>query len=260
MVNLKVAGNQRWKLGGIVGSLILFFGVSYVLKQSLTSHGNLTLLYAASRFVLAGLLSLWMFSFFKTAKLTTPSRIGFQRPIRIWLGLIVIFFASLLVLKLNIIFAAGLKLGQLFNIALIAISAGVYEEVLCRGLLFSYFLGVFRSKKHVLLWTAVASSLIFGLLHLSHLFYGQSVQTTLQQVFYAFVIGLAFSAIRISTNGIWVGMIIHSLIDFDPLINLQTQGNGNWLGYLIIFTPLLIISLLYLVKVNRLLSHQEPLK
>ncbi|WP_203649462.1 CPBP family intramembrane glutamic endopeptidase [Secundilactobacillus yichangensis] len=259
MYNLKAVGNQRWKLGAIAGSLVIFFGVSYFLRQmiTMTDHGIVTFGYAAARLILAVVLGLIMAYFFKTVRITSPGSIGYQRPIRIWLALILFFFISILSLKLHVIFSMGLTPVQLFNIALIALSAGIFEETLCRGLLFSFFLGIFQSKNQSLLWTATASSLVFGLLHLSHLFNGQSVQTTLQQVFYAFVIGMAFSAIRISTNGIWVGLVIHSLIDFDPTITAQMQGDGSWAADLIIFTPLLIIALLYLVKVNTLINHHR---
>ncbi|GAX03909.1 membrane protein [Secundilactobacillus pentosiphilus] len=262
MYKLKVAGDQRWKLVAIVGSLVIFFGVSNSLRHAvtMTDHGVVTLTYAASRLILALVLGLAMAYFFKTVRITSPGSIGYQRPIRTWLALILFFFISLLLVKLGVIFSMGFQPAQLFNIALIALSAGIFEETLCRGLLFSFFLGIFQSKNQSLLWTAVSSSLVFGLLHLSHLFNGQSVQTTMQQVFYAFVIGMAFSAIRISTNGIWVGLVIHSLIDFDPTITAQMQGNGNWAAAVIIFTPLLLISLVYLVKANTLIDHRPVLK
>ncbi|MDH5018535.1 CPBP family intramembrane glutamic endopeptidase [Limosilactobacillus fermentum] len=40
----------------------------------------------------------------------------------------------------------------------------------------------------------------------------------MQQVFYALILGLALSFIRLLTNGLWVGILPHSLIDFQPTI------------------------------------------
>ncbi|MFC6253628.1 CPBP family intramembrane glutamic endopeptidase [Secundilactobacillus hailunensis] len=259
MYHLKIVGDQRWQLGAAIGSLMVFFGVSDSLKHLLvmTSHGIVTFPYAAARLLLAIMLALCMFFFIKTGKITTPGRIGYQRPIRTWLALIMLFFATILLGKFYEMSVVAPKPLQLFNIALIALSAGIYEEILCRGLLFSFFLGIFKARKQPLLWTAIASSLVFGLLHLMNLVGGQSLQTTLQQVFYAFVIGMMFSAIRISTNGLWVGILIHSLIDFDPSIATPMTGNGNWAVDLIVFIPLLMIAVLYLVNVDRLIVRQS---
>lgn len=260
MYNLKVAGDQRWKLGAFVGSLVIYFGSSYILQRvvPVTDHGIVTLAYATSRVILAVVLGIIMAACFKTVRVTSPGSIGYQRPIRIWLVLTLFWLISILLLILhsNVSSFLEFKPAQFLSVALIALSAGIYEETLCRGLLFSFFLGLFRSKMQPLLWAAFASSLLFGLLHLAHLFSGQSVPTTLQQVFYAFVVGMAFSVIRISTNGIWVGIVIHSLVDFQPGITTETQGNGNWASTLVIFTPLLIFSVMYLVKVNRLINQR----
>lgn len=258
MYHLKIVGDQRWKLSAAMGSLVIFFGVSDGLKHLLavTSHGIVTLPYAAARLLLAIVLALCMAYFFKTVKITVPRRIGYQRPIRTWLALIMLFFATILLGKFYEMSVAAPRPLQLFNIALIALSAGIYEETLCRGLLFSFFIGIFKARRQPLLWTAMASSLVFGLLHLMNLVSGQSVQTTLQQVFYAFVIGMMFAAIRISTNGLWVSILIHSLIDFDPSIATPMTGNGNWTVDLIVFLPLLMITVLYLVNVDRLVDWQ----
>ncbi|HFX3801496.1 TPA: CPBP family glutamic-type intramembrane protease, partial [Enterococcus faecium] len=55
---------------------------------------------------------------------------------------------------------------------------------------------MFKAKKHALVWSSIVSSCLFGLFHLSNLTM-QSFNTTMQQFFYATVLGLCFSVIRI---------------------------------------------------------------
>ncbi|EMF0403672.1 CPBP family intramembrane metalloprotease, partial [Enterococcus faecium] len=80
-----------------------------------------------------------------------------------------------------------------------AISTGIFEESLARLLTFSAFLEMFKAKKHALVWSSIVSSCLFGLFHLSNLTM-QSFNTTMQQFFYATVLGLCFSVIRIRFN------------------------------------------------------------
>lgn len=98
--------------------------------------------------------------------------------------------------------------------------------------------------------------LFLGLLHLSNLTF-QSVDATMQQVFYALILGLALSFIRILTNGLWVGILLHSLIDFQPTIATGGSAATNWGSLLLIFLPLFVISLLWLWFADRLLLKRR---
>ncbi|WP_420741428.1 type II CAAX prenyl endopeptidase Rce1 family protein [Limosilactobacillus fermentum] len=97
---------------------------------------------------------------------------------------------------------------------------------------------------------------VHGLLHLSNLTF-QSVDATMQQVFYALILGFALSFIRLLTNGLWVGILLHSLIDFQPTIATGGSAATNWGSLLLIFLPLFVISLLWLWFADRLLLKKK---
>ena len=132
----------------------------------------------------------------------------------------------------------------------VALAAGIGEEVLCRVLLFNLFAKIFENKKYVLVWACLASSVLFGLFHLINLTHGE-VNATLQQVFYATAIGLAFSYIHISTNRIWLCIVMHFLLDLQPNIATMDAQASPWGVILLIFGTVMTISLLSIYAFNR---------
>ncbi|MBP2057508.1 membrane protease YdiL (CAAX protease family) [Lactobacillus colini] len=131
-----------------------------------------------------------------------------------------------------------------------AIGAGFGEEFIFRNLLFNAFLGVFRNNKYSLALSSITISAIFGLMHLVNLTH-QDWAATSQQVFYAFAIGLLFCVIHIWSNTMIVPALMHFLFDFSPVIKTATTVAVPWAGILIIFLPLLVVSLLWIVIYNR---------
>lgn len=88
---------------------------------------------------------------------------------------------------------------------------GVFEEVLCRGLIIPVLL--FGCKKHNIFKAAFISSALFGSWHIMNFFYGASFRTTAIQIVYAFGIGMVFAAVYLRTGSLWPSIIVHSLID-----------------------------------------------
>lgn len=107
---------------------------------------------------------------------------------------------------------------------IIALTAGIFEEFLVRILIFDGFSQLFNHKKYNLLLASIYSSILFGIFHLSNLSF-QSMEITLQQVFYAMALGLVFCFIRLKTNGILICILLHSLIDFQP--NIADSGTAS---------------------------------
>lgn len=120
---------------------------------------------------------------------------------------------------------------------LMAFSAGVFEEFLCRGLLLS----------------ALASGVFFGLFHFMNLISGQGLQQTLQQATYAFVIGAIFAAIRLTTNSLTWVVLIHALIDWQPGISVDHAVSTitSWPIFLAVWGVLLAVAVVFLVGFDR---------
>ncbi|KRN78081.1 hypothetical protein IV67_GL000097 [Weissella minor] len=143
----------------------------------------------------------------------------------------------------------------------VAISAGFLEEYLTRGYLFNLcqrLLNHYHVTTYPLLIASLFNSLIFGSLHLMNYFLGgQGLTATLQQVFYATCMGLLFSAFRIATNTIYIGAILHFLLDWQLSITQGAAGVSDWLGIIIIFLPMALFSLLFIMTVDQQVKKQH---
>lgn len=131
-----------------------------------------------------------------------------------------------------------------------ALGAGFAEEFIFRNLFFNVFIGVFKKQKYALLWASISVSAIFGLMHLVNLTH-QSWAATSQQVFYAFAIGVLFCVIHIWSNTMVVPAMMHFLFDFSPIMKTATTTAIPWAGVLIIFLPILVVSLLWIFFYNK---------
>lgn len=136
---------------------------------------------------------------------------------------------------------------------LMAFSAGVFEEFLCRGLLLSAFVDAFKKQPYKFTEAALASGIFFGLFHFMNLISGQGLQQTLQQATYAFVIGAIFAAIRLTTNSLTWVVLIHALIDWQPGISVDHAVNTitSWPIFLAVWGVLLAVAVVFLVGFDR---------
>lgn len=132
-----------------------------------------------------------------------------------------------------------------------ATSAAIFEELLVRGLFFAAFLSFFRQSKYSLEWTGLAQALVFGLAHFYKLNQQGLVEIS-QQVFYASVFALIFAVIRIRFNQLWLVIVLHFFVDFQPrIVADQALKPAAWPQILISFTPMALIALWTLMKMDR---------
>ena len=133
---------------------------------------------------------------------------------------------------------------------MMALSAGIFEEFLCRGLLFSAFLSVFKQAKYKFTEAALASGIFFGLFHFMNLISGQGFLPTLQQATYAFVIGAIFASIRLTTNTLTWVVLIHALIDWQPGISVThtVSSLASWLVFLAVWGTILVVTVIFLIS------------
>lgn len=218
-----------------------------------------TVVGASLRFLLSVILAGVCYYFIKSEKLFNKS-IKLSRISKIWLTILILLFIAFLVVALNIgdniqgVLSGGF--GLFLPSLLVALSAGIFEEFLVRGLFFSGILNLFQNNRFKLILTSLISSAIFGLLHLVNIIHSP-VQAVLQQVFYATVIGLVFAIIRITANSLWLPVLIHALIDFQPTITSGTVDVNPWLTLIIIYSPLALFSIITLFSLDKNLNQQE---
>ncbi len=101
-------------------------------------------------------------------------------------------------------------------IFLMFISVGLFEELAFRAVINDAIIYKFRDRKYVFVLSAVASSLVFGAVHVlgfdpsSPVAWGQAVGKTLETG----VFGLALLILYWKTRNIWACGVAHGLFDF----------------------------------------------
>lgn len=144
------------------------------------------------------------------------------------------------------------------------LSTGFFEEILFRGILFNLINNKFGSNNKGFYFSLFISSFIFGACHITHLLDGtMPLLNFLNQMFYASVIGVLFTALYLRCNTLLVPILIHGLIDITGCTEFLSITSKELyfqslmhspityktiVGNLIIFLPLLIWGIFLLRK------------
>ncbi|ALN76742.1 CPBP family intramembrane metalloprotease [Staphylococcus chromogenes] len=109
----------------------------------------------------------------------------------------------------------------LFSLIMTNFMIALFEEVLCRGLVFNNFL-----KNNNPLKAGVFSSAVFGLAHILNLTHNPDLIGVLTQVIYTFFIGMLFAAVYFYTKNLLSVILLHFILDltsgFDELKTVET--------------------------------------
>ena len=90
---------------------------------------------------------------------------------------------------------------------------GLFEEVLCRGLLFNAFKAYFGDNKKGVYLSAFLSAFLFGALHLGNL-NGSNTVSTITQIIYATFFGMLFAVIYYRTGNLLSCILLHGIVDY----------------------------------------------
>ena len=93
------------------------------------------------------------------------------------------------------------------------LEAGIAEELLFRYAFLTILLVAFKNSPYQIFWAATISSLCFGLWHVGNLSAGQNLASTIEQVVFAFGMGLLMCGIYLYTDLFYLPVIIHFLLD-----------------------------------------------
>lgn len=90
-----------------------------------------------------------------------------------------------------------------------AFMIGLYEETIFRGLVLPIFLKRWGKSRKQVISSVFTSSIMFGLMHLINLSWNPNIADVITQVCYASIMGIAFSALLLRTNGnlIWCSLL-----------------------------------------------------
>lgn len=133
---------------------------------------------------------------------------------------------------------------------------GFNEELLTRGLAVVGGRGAMHER-----WVWVFSGAIFGLLHAPNAFFGQSVPATLQQIAFAFGVGLTYYVTRRVSGTLVVTMVLHALWDYSVFIQsrsvLDLEDKPVAAGGLVL-NVVVVLAIVALVKVLKTGDVVEP--
>lgn len=161
------------------------------------------------------------------------------RPVTAWLLIAIKFIAIFVVVNfLPSHLIQPSALGLLIATAL-ALSIGLFEEVLFRGFLFKNLArGEDESR---VISAAFISSALFGLFHLDFLMVskGQMIGSQLSLAIFAFGIGLYLAALVYRYQKLWIPIVLHALVDVSTFYLIAVVNQGAIFDFL---EPVLSLS------------------
>ncbi len=140
------------------------------------------------------------------------------RKIGSWKEILIFGWPAIIFGLVNItdsLFFLGQKfvgLEGLFAALLTGFAPGLFEEVLCRGVVLNNYLYQWKNKSNVILKGTIFSSIAFGVIHLSNIG-SVPIADTLSQVVYAVGAGVILCALYLRTGNLLPGIIVHAFVD-----------------------------------------------
>ncbi len=135
------------------------------------------------------------------------------------------------------------------------LAVGFFEEMAFRGCIFSVILQRIGHKRAGVFWSIVASSAVFGIIHLLNIAAGASVGAVILQVGYSFLIGAMCSIILVRTQNIWYCVVLHGVYNFAGGVVPQCGGGEIWTVPEIVLTTAVAIPVaayvIYLVVTTK---------
>ena len=174
---------------------------------------------------------------------------------------IAVFFATYIPADKSELISLNIGQWSLFIVLMLLI--GLYEEILCRGILLELMLRKWGNTRKGIFVSAFLSSFIFGLAHLVNLVGAANLLiATIAQVLYATMFGIFFAAVYLRSRNIWVVVILHAVFDGFamivearmPIVPQDNTTPGFAVFSVVIFIPLCLYGL-FLIRKTKFTSQ-----
>lgn len=168
---------------------------------------------------------------------------------------ILLYAPLLVVLAILFIGNDGLNLTSIPNLLLMLVMqifvVGLIEEIMFRGIM----LKALESKGTTV--AVLVSSVLFGITHALQLIGGQSLEDTILQIVYAFVLGAVLALLVLHKHTLMATIVFHGVHNFLNLM-AKTEHTASILDYVIV--AILIVFMIWLfMKLNRSKSYNSNL-
>lgn len=170
-----------------------------------------------------------------------------------------ILIYSAVVLLSTIILMRGKEINvySLFGLILACISIGFFEEILLRGLVLNKFLEKYGKTYKGVIISIVASSVIFGLIHLFNLS-SSSLYPVVVQIIGAISIGIYFGAVYYKTKNIYAVSLLHAIYDIAAmfinlyLVNCATSASSSYNIISLLLSFLFLIPAIFILRKDKI--------
>lgn len=120
------------------------------------------------------------------------------------------------------------------------VGIGIREECIYRAIIQNIVAKKYANSVKGIWITALVGAAVFGLTHVSNIFFGMDLFVAIDQVVSATVIGLLFGAVYLRSGSLWTLIFIHTLTDITGLAkstflqNISDMENMNQMSFSII--------------------------
>ena len=207
-----------------VACFILFEVVKISLVKDYATN---VLLSGVIYYVVIGVLLVWLIIVTKTTDFLRFNK-NFSKQL---LWALPCFLVAFVNFPYSSLITGGLTINRMDLMALYIfyiIALAFVEELVFRGVLLFLLLDVFRNLKLRYTLTALVSSLVFALFHLTNLFMGMDIGSVLLQVTYTFLIGGMLAVTLMKTQNVWLCIIVHAIFDFGGLLTSHIAFGDPW--------------------------------
>jgi len=154
----------------------------------------------------------------KGFKIFTQKRVGFKEAISygkpIFIITLVLFLGALSELDIS-----EMNFYNLISLFLYTFAIGFFEEVFYRGIILKELTNNYNNTRKQVIISIVISAIVFGCAHITNLFVGQDLLTTISQVIQTFGIGIMLGSIYYMTDNIWSVIFLHGFYDFAAMLS-----------------------------------------
>lgn len=152
-------------------------------------------------------------------------KINFGESVKLCLPILVLSVIIALANATELI-GTDVNVNNLISLIIYVVLIGLFEEIFFRGIIENELLEKYSSNKKEILISIIISGVVFGAVHLTNLFAGQDLLTTMMQFVQTTAIGILFGTVYYKTRNIWAMIFLHSFYDFSVLlseVNLVTD-------------------------------------
>lgn len=155
-----------------------------------------------------------------------------------------------LIISEVVVLSAGIQIAPdpilYLSLILFTVFVGISEEVYFRGIIFNIL------KDKGIPYAIWASSIIFGILHLSNLVGGANTLYTVLQVFFAFLFGFVAAQISVLSQSLLPAIIWHFAHDFLAFMT----GNELDSRAMVVLAFQCLVLIAYAVYLNKQITHR----